>query len=160
MRISDWSSDVCSSVLMLFPGKQVMHLHEVETLHAPMPARSLDLLRPARAGRDPHLFGRKDRLCLAQCPEAMADHRLRRAVHRRGIDQCAAELEKTPHDLRAGLPGARVVADIEGDPARSEEHTSEFQSLMRTSYAVFCLTKTYYIFHKYTHLTIMTGKQR
>src|SRR3546814_15967145 len=27
-------------------------------------------------------------------------------------------------------------------PARSEEHTSELQSLMRISYAVFCLTKT------------------
>src|SRR3546814_2098421 len=27
------------------------------------------------------------------------------------------------------------------DPPRSEEHTSELQSLMRTSYAVFCLTK-------------------
>src|SRR3546814_6149955 len=26
-------------------------------------------------------------------------------------------------------------------PARSEEHTSELQSIMRTSYAVFCLTK-------------------
>src|SRR3546814_8045546 len=30
---------------------------------------------------------------------------------------------------------------------RSEEHTSELQSLMRTSYAVFCLKKK----HKYTH---------
>src|SRR3546814_10096815 len=28
------------------------------------------------------------------------------------------------------------------DPKRSEEHTSELQSLMRTSYAVFCLKKT------------------
>src|SRR3546814_4172495 len=28
-----------------------------------------------------------------------------------------------------------------GRPARSEEHTSELQSLMRTSYAVFCLKK-------------------
>src|SRR3546814_2147749 len=28
------------------------------------------------------------------------------------------------------------------DPVRSEEHTSELQSLMRTSYAVFCLKKT------------------
>src|SRR3546814_7856268 len=28
-----------------------------------------------------------------------------------------------------------------GDPARSEEHTSELQSLMRISYAVFCLKK-------------------
>src|SRR3546814_9310140 len=38
------------------------------------------------------------------------------------------------------------------DPAtRSEEHTSELQSLMRISYAVFCLKKkihTYYIVHK------------
>src|SRR3546814_1258627 len=32
--------------------------------------------------------------------------------------------------------------------ARSEEHTSELQSLMRTSYAVFCLTKTN---HEITH---------
>src|SRR3546814_4603961 len=33
-------------------------------------------------------------------------------------------------------------AQMEGDGAvRSEEHTSELQSLMRISYAVFCLTK-------------------
>src|SRR3546814_5508916 len=34
--------------------------------------------------------------------------------------------------------GAGVVPDYQG---RSEEHTSELQSLMRTSYAVFCLKK-------------------
>src|SRR3546814_8862934 len=35
-----------------------------------------------------------------------------------------------------------VVRDLEGQVrARSEEHTSELQSLMRISYAVFCLTK-------------------
>src|SRR3546814_5940415 len=33
--------------------------------------------------------------------------------------------------------------------ARSEEHTSELQSLMRISYAVFCLKKKHHI-HKYT----------
>src|SRR3546814_3888612 len=39
--------------------------------------------------------------------------------------------------LRVGLAvGDRVLAD-----ARSEEHTSELQSLMRISYAVFCLKK-------------------
>src|SRR3546814_8445929 len=32
-------------------------------------------------------------------------------------------------------------ADAEHRPARSEEHTSELQSLMRISYAVFCLKK-------------------
>src|SRR3546814_1824666 len=34
-----------------------------------------------------------------------------------------------------------VVAHDRGDAARSEEHTSELQSLMRISYAVFCLKK-------------------
>src|SRR3546814_2771955 len=47
----------------------------------------------------------------------------------------------------AGVPwGAseRLVAmllPLVGDPIRSEEHTSELQSLMRISYAVFCLKK-------------------
>src|SRR3546814_9745915 len=36
------------------------------------------------------------------------------------------------HDARSGIPAF----------ARSEEHTSELQSLMRISYAVFCLKKT------------------
>src|SRR3546814_9408224 len=49
----------------------------------------------------------------------------------------------------AGLLLERIRADLDVDPAqfdelerrRSEEHTSELQSLMRTSYAVFCLKK-------------------
>src|SRR3546814_7645829 len=42
-------------------------------------------------------------------------------------------------------PGSCIVHDIKGEnwqlTARSEEHTSELQSLMRISYAVFCLKK-------------------
>src|SRR3546814_5065884 len=34
-----------------------------------------------------------------------------------------------------------VIAYSEVEPGRSEEHTSELQSLMRISYAVFCLKK-------------------
>src|SRR3546814_9970584 len=34
----------------------------------------------------------------------------------------------------------RIIAEA-GEPIRSEEHTSELQSLMRISYAVFCLKK-------------------
>src|SRR3546814_2681978 len=47
----------------------------------------------------------------------------------------------------AAAPGGRlrpvvsIVAQVEGGSHRSEEHTSELQSLMRISYAVFCLKK-------------------
>src|SRR3546814_8081787 len=41
-------------------------------------------------------------------------------------------------DAQPGLLPRRAA----GDAARSEEHTSELQSLMRISYAVFCLKKT------------------
>src|SRR3546814_6522638 len=41
---------------------------------------------------------------------------------------------------RARLAAATIPSQLAGD-ARSEEHTSELQSLMRISYAVFCLKK-------------------
>src|SRR3546814_5194350 len=66
-------------------------------------------------------------------------------------------IDLSPEQIRkAGIELVRVVrsgggaltlpATIEGDPqgmqvVRSEEHTSELQSLMRSSYAVFCLKK-------------------
>src|SRR3546814_5897151 len=45
-----------------------------------------------------------------------------------------------PLAARAGSRGARARS-AEAARARSEEHTSELQSLMRISYAVFCLNK-------------------
>src|SRR3546814_10045691 len=42
---------------------------------------------------------------------------------------------------RFGHPGFQVVAEHVLGEQRSEEHTSELQSLMRISYAVFCLQK-------------------
>src|SRR3546814_2581233 len=55
-------------------------------------------------------------------------------------------LSATPGvDCPGGAASACVVGCITGpltlDPLRSEEHTSELQSLMRISYAVFCLKK-------------------
>src|SRR3546814_6794805 len=44
-------------------------------------------------------------------------------------------------------PGQAAASATRGGAARSEEHTSELQSLMRISYAVFCLKK------KNTHTT-------
>src|SRR3546814_2646732 len=78
------------------------------------------------------------------------------------IDRLAlpgAEPFQNANDIRIGQPAAAVLAEshfgqmrfVEGDeqdvvfarsptrPDRSEEHTSELQSLMRNSYAVFCL---------------------
>src|SRR3546814_9762083 len=48
-----------------------------------------------------------------------------------------------PDDIRAGFAVLLVTGEEERKPAaaRSEEHTSELQSLMRISYAVFCLKK-------------------
>src|SRR3546814_6457923 len=42
---------------------------------------------------------------------------------------------------RDATAGHQAVPDDTSTDARSEEHTSELQSLMRTSYAVFCLKK-------------------
>src|SRR3546814_8707575 len=43
------------------------------------------------------------------------------------------------HDRRVALVCRRAAAGVGDGAGRSEEHTSELQSLMRTSYAVFCL---------------------
>src|SRR3546814_3117534 len=47
---------------------------------------------------------------------------------------------------RAHHEAIQALAGVHAEPLphRSEEHTSELQSLMRISYAVFCLTKKHY----------------
>src|SRR3546814_7887996 len=109
MRISDWSSDVCSS-----------DLDERSRL-----PRSAAALR--------RQFG--DPVALSQ------RHRLRRYRGRfqpgeRG-DRGAGARDRQPA-LRSGA--GTECGDRAGE-LRSEEHTSELQSLMRISYAVFCLKK-------------------
>src|SRR3546814_7891886 len=49
----------------------------------------------------------------------------------------AQRLEPDNLEARGSLPGSN-----QPEPRRSEEHTSELQSLMRISYAVFCLKQT------------------
>src|SRR3546814_3918088 len=101
MRISDWSSDVCSSDLRVQRDGRIWRL-------------SLDDRRLSRSGcrLSLHLVG-EPRL-------------LRRTRDRR-------------RPRRSARPD--VTYDPGGDRVRSEEHTSELQSLMRISYAVFCLKK-------------------
>src|SRR3546814_5820289 len=57
------------------------------------------------------------------------------------IGECAG----TPQFTHMSLDDFRVIRDnLKGANRRSEEHTSELQSLMRISYAVFCLKKKTY----------------
>src|SRR3546814_7182696 len=82
--------------------------------------------------------------------------------------RCAAiggPKDRRGHDLR----NAPSFASVHSEPmvsrvgsARSEEHTSELQSLMRSSYAVFCLKKkkTTYIRHTITIEVIIENKMQ
>src|SRR3546814_9624444 len=72
-------------------------------------------------------------------------------VHMTGHEPIPADMllfatGRRPHTENLGLETADVALDAKGaikvdDDNRSEEHTSELQSLMRISYAVFCLKK-------------------
>src|SRR3546814_2783892 len=57
-----------------------------------------------------------------------------------GADGEQLKFPPRPFQSRVNNPGA-IAVQVEKPPGRSEEHTSELQSLMRISYAVFCLKK-------------------
>src|SRR3546814_8225011 len=58
-----------------------------------------------------------------------------------GLGQAKLELEHRRAQIGAREPTPQEAAILEAGKRRSEEHTSELQSLMRISYAVFCLQK-------------------
>src|SRR3546814_4439851 len=123
MRISDWSSDVCSSDLGGAVAEALVDVRAAGLLahgdQAVLAQLGLEFLdRVAR--RDPH-----------PDPRRLAQHRRVGELHRRARDLVAGDL------LRPRLQRRRRI----GNDLRSEEHTSELQSLMRISYAVFCLKK-------------------
>src|SRR3546814_9444280 len=114
MRISDWSSDVCSSDLNPLVArrgdiaKPPPHSYSLEMLWIRTAALALVILVAIAGGW------------------SMADAA---AQNRHVTGSCHEEAAKHSTDDRAVQAG------------RSEEHTSELQSLMRISYAVFCLKK-------------------
>src|SRR3546814_2326546 len=122
LRISDWSSDVCSSDLADEP---------------------VDQLRPPRR----RWLGRRELCAGAQETDRDAGAAVR------GLSEIAApataRYRTTPRNN--SLPDAPAGMGFSKDQrmwvtslccaGRSEEHTSELQSLMRISYAVFCLKK-------------------
>src|SRR3546814_1524817 len=113
MRISDWSSDVCSSDLI--------GLDDAEQHGSDDGARHV-----AEAAQDDAGDRLDDRL--------EADRRVGRVDR---YEQAAGKPRQGGADAEADGVDALDV-DAQG---RSEEHTSELQSLMRISYAVFCLKK-------------------
>src|SRR3546814_10637183 len=106
MRISDWSSDVCSSDLV------VQALHRQRAILAP-PTLAQGAL--VRAGQRPEAAVLQRRILER---EPQADDAQRVGVEEGGI--------LVPADLAADM---RLLEDVHG--LRSEEHTSELQSLMR-----------------------------
>src|SRR3546814_4356677 len=104
MRISDWSSDVCSS----------------------------DLLDTASA-RGWNLCGKPERFVEIDRVDQIKPRKLFLGFRKRAVGNLGAAIA---HAHRGG--GVYGLQRLRG---RSEEHTSELQSLMRISYAVFCLNK-------------------
>src|SRR3546814_3594185 len=117
MRISDWSSDVCSSDL-----RRVVAVRGFPT--STWPGILDDLNRLGFAYRWSTRF-----LCLDKAEAERELGRLRRQwfAKRKNV---IALLRETIFQQESPL-----------EDRRSEEHTSELQSLMRISYAVFCLKK-------------------
>src|SRR3546814_8040701 len=62
-------------------------------------------------------------------------------VHPDGYPPSACALQRPESWAAGGDPAWRLRVQLPGWMDRSEEHTSELQSLMRSSYAVFCLKK-------------------
>src|SRR3546814_3798992 len=110
MRISDWSSDVCSSDL-------------AEFFHAKATAGRIATIARGTAC----FFMGHDRCSLIYA----AEPRIRAQASFLGAAFLAAGF----------FAGAALSAAASFFGARSEEHTSELQSLMRRSYAFFCLKK-------------------
>src|SRR3546814_9403035 len=64
-----------------------------------------------------------------------------RTAWRRAHLARAKPIAKMGHVMRAEILIGSEIRNLEDEKLRSEEHTSELQSLMRISYAVFCLKK-------------------
>src|SRR3546814_1381418 len=116
MRISDWSSDVCSSDLIRVIARAY--------------AEKNDGLRKFLSERYGHVlrdFARAIATCVPELSKEQLYWRL---------DFLAGALTYAMADFGLIKRPSGV-----SDTSRSEEHTSELQSLMRISYAVFCLKK-------------------
>src|SRR3546814_3404408 len=137
MAISDWSSDVCSSDL---------HVTACPPRRTPLWGCSSD----GRASRSQcegqgfdspqlHHFPPSLQADLSRLPRLLPGRRL---LARAQVREPALLQQLEAADQGEGDAEVEHADRDEGLEGRSEEHTSELQSLMRISYAVFCLKKT------------------
>src|SRR3546814_1060570 len=100
--------------------------------------RSSDLILSRAPPSGPSASARRWRRCCAT-PRSIASSTLERLKRRRaGMGNGGARPEPS---FTVGVEEEYLLVDRETRDLRSEEHTSELQSLMRISYAVFCLKK-------------------
>src|SRR3546814_9610488 len=133
MRISDWSSDVCSSDLEFFADPQL------ETFVATALERNRDLaVAVAQIQEARGLYRIQDAERLPALGASGDVTRSRTPGSTIGIPEAGA-ITDTRYAIGVGVTGFEL--DFWGRVRRSEEQTSELQSLMRISYAVFCLKK-------------------
>src|SRR3546814_7787212 len=122
MRISDWSSDVCSSDLgcaqLLKQHWPNLKVYAVEPVSSPV-------ISGGQPG--PHPI------------QGLGAGFIPRNLHTELLDGVITV--DAPESKVMALRSASEEGMLVGISSRSEEHTSELQSLMRISYAVFCLTK-------------------
>src|SRR3546814_4203988 len=136
MRISDWSSDVCSSDLLSPPPIQglgttsgfTFRLQDRGGLGQDALSAGSDRLMAA-AGASPVLAGMR----IEGMPDAA---QVQIVVDREKANTFGVTFADINTTISTNL-GSTYVNDF----PRSEEHTSELPSLMRISYAVFCLKK-------------------
>src|SRR3546814_23024 len=194
MRISDWSSDVCSSDLIVFGGRRASLVPLVfearDWAHGVLVGASMGSETTAAATGQVGVMRRDPMAMKPFCGYNFADY----FGHWLSFDKPGAKLPKVFHVnwFRKGDDGSflwpgfgdnlRVlewmIGRVKGEAGaidtpigalprpedldlagveltdRSEEHTSELQSLMRISYAVFCLKKKKIPHKNYTYTSI------
>src|SRR3546814_4265028 len=119
MRISDWSSDVCSSDLPVDAPEALFEPRIFAGRRFPVGGEG----ELVEMDRQPHRV------------ETPCRHRRDVGLGRVIVEPRAVEVRRPLLSNQFDEPGADAML------LRSEEHTSELQSLMRISYAVFCLKK-------------------
>src|SRR3546814_8715795 len=148
MRISDWSSDVCSSdlagVLEIHPwGSTLAAMEQPDMIIMDLdPGPGVEWQQVIEAAQE--VRERLEKLGLAAFLKTSGGkglHVVSPLKPDAGWDVVKPFTKRIADAMAADSPDRFVATVTKSKRKRSEEHTSELQSLMRHSYAVFCLKK-------------------